>query len=229
MTGLRKATQARGRGELAQRFCGEPFHDTISEIPPNVQSESKVSGGKDENPEKARGSQESSDLSGISEQISTSMKSMELQLCNGLGAFDARLKEVERAKSGDVRTAKSTTTTKSGTIDLRQGVAEPPPPETIEITEDPGDENEVGDDDENKEPPEGKSRVIVPDGTPDGKVVFLPTPYAEKLAKQHQGLRLLKQDVRPAEVGINPYEKKTVLRRTGRMVIEITPKREIRS
>ena len=158
LTGLRKATQARGRGELAQRFSGEPFHDTIDAIPPNVQGESKVSGGKGEKTEKVGGSQESSDLSGISEQISTSMKSMELQLCNGLGAFDARLKEVERAKSGDVRTAKSTTTTKSGTIDLRQGVAEPPPPETIEITEDPGDENEVDDD---EKPPEGKSRVIL--------------------------------------------------------------------
>ena len=61
LTGLKKATEARGRGEQAQRFSGEPFHDTIDEIPTNVQSESKVSGGKDEKTEKAGGSQESQD------------------------------------------------------------------------------------------------------------------------------------------------------------------------
>jgi len=169
LTGLRKATEQRSQGSQVQRFSGEPFPDTIDEIPPNVQSESKVSGGKDGNPEKAGGGQEKPDLSGISKQISTSMKSMELQLRNGLGTFEARLKEVERAKSGDVKTAKSPTTTKASTIDLRQGGQEPPP-ETTDVTADPGDENEVGDDDDdNKEPPEGQSRVIFPDGTPDGK------------------------------------------------------------
>ena len=152
------------------------------------------------------------------------MKSMELQLKNGLGVFESRLKEVERAKSGGVKDPKSPTTTKAGTIDLRQG-GQAPPPATIEITEDPGDETEVGDDDENKEPPAGKSRVIFP----DGQVAFIPTPYAEQLARQRKGLRLLKQDVRPAGVGNNPYEKKIVLGRTGRRVIEITSEREIRS
>jgi len=139
---------------------------------------------------------------------------MELQLRNGLGAFDTRLKEVERGNQGVGKTTKSPTTTKSSTIDLRQQ-AQAPPAETIDIT---ADDNEADDDDDNKERPEGKSRVIVPDGTPDGTVVFLPIPYAEQLAKQRMGLKLLKQDVRPAGVGINPYEKKIVPGRTGRRV-----------
>ena len=51
--------------------------------------------------------------------------------------------------------------TKTGTIDLRQGVQEPPP-ETIDITAE-ADDNENDDDDDNKEPPEGQSRVIFPE------------------------------------------------------------------
>jgi len=212
--GIDKANSERSQGTQVQRISGKPFVDQI----PVLHAEDKTlkgnAGEKSEIPENTGGKEGQLDLSGISEQISTSMKSMELQLKNELGTINTRLKNVEQGKSVGNKQSKSLSTTNTGTIDLRQD-AQAPPPETTEIMEDPGDENEVDDDDENKEPPEGQSRVIVPDRTPDGKVVFLPTPYAEKLAKQHQGLRLLKQDVRPAEVGINSYEKKTVLRRTG--------------
>ena len=129
------------------------------------------------------------------------------------------------AKGSGSNTTESKPPPKTKTFDLRQE-AQPPPDKVNDVTTDPGDENEVDDDDdEKKEPPEGKSRVIFP----DGQVAFIPTPYAEQLARQRKGLRLLKQDVRPAGVGNNPYEKKIVLGRTGRRVIEITSEREIRS
>ena len=224
--GITKANDLRNQGNKPQRISGQPFDDQTPVLHVEDKPPKGTTGEKKEITENTRVKEGQLDLSGISEQISTSMKSMELQLKNGLGVFDARLKEVERAKSGDVRTAKSTTTTKSGTIDLRQGVAEPPPPETTEITEDPGDENEVGDDDdEKKEPPEGKSRVIFP----DGQVAFIPTPYAEQMAKNQKGLRLIEQDVkRVAGVGENPYQKEIILTGTGtRRVVEINPKTEI--
>ncbi len=225
--GINKANALRDQGNKPQRISGQPFDDQIPVEHAEDKPPKGTTGEKKEIPSIAGGKEGQLDLSGISKQISTSMNSMRIELKNGLGTFEARLKNVEQGKSNQDKGSKSQSMTKTGTIDLRQG-RQDPPPATIENTEDPGDENEGDDDDDNKEPPEGQSRVIVPDGTPDGKVVFL-TPYAEKLAKQHQGLRLLKQDVRPAEVGINPYEKKTVLRRTGSRVIEITPKREIRS
>jgi len=82
---------------------------------------------------------------------------------------------VEQGKSDQNKQSKSQSTTKTSTFDLRQAI-QAPPPETIDITADQGDDdNEGDDDDDNKEPPEGKSRVIFPDGAPDGKVVFLPT------------------------------------------------------
>ena len=61
-TGLKKATEQRSQGSQVQRFSGEPYVDTIDEIPPKVQSEPKVSGTKVEKPEKSGGSQESHDL-----------------------------------------------------------------------------------------------------------------------------------------------------------------------
>ncbi|MCZ6647663.1 MAG: hypothetical protein O7B30_00230 [Thaumarchaeota archaeon] len=52
---------------------------------------------------------------------------MELQLRNGLGEFDTRLKNVERAGGSGSKQSKSSTTTESGTVDLKQGAQEPPP------------------------------------------------------------------------------------------------------
>lgn len=220
----REATALRSQGKPVNRISGQTFIDPGPEI--TIGNERKVSdtGEKREISKSTGGGQENPDLSSINEQISTSMKSMELQLKNGLGAFDTRLKEVERVGGSGSKGSKSPTTTKTVTFDLRQE-AQAPPPETIEITEDPGDDNEADDDDENKEPPEGKSKVIFP----DGQVAFIPTPYAEQIAKNQKGLTLLKQDVdKVAGVGENPYNKEIVLTGTGtRRVVEINPKCEI--
>lgn len=226
--GMSKASVMRAQGQPVKRISGKPFVDQTIEIPPEHKGKTGKTGEKSEIPEKTGGKEGPQDLSAISEQISTSMNSMRKELKNELGTINTRLKSVEQARPVNNKGSTSPPSTKTGTIDLRQGAQEPPP-ETVDITADDGDENEGDDDDENKEPPEGQSRVIVPDGTPDGKVVFLPTPYAQQLAQQKKGLILLKQNVRPAGVGINPYEKKIVPRRTCRRVIEITPKREIRS
>ena len=223
-TGLRKASALRGKGGQVQRISGEVFIDHEPEIPPKVNGKSKESETNPEIPERTGVKGGEPVITDVNKEISTSLKSMELQLRNGLGGFESRLKNLEQGKSVGHKAPKATPSTNTGTIDLRQE-AQAPPPETIDITADQGDENEVGDDDDNKEPPEGQSRVIVPDGTPDGKVVFLPTPWAQQLAQQKKGLTLLKQDVdKVAGVGENPYEKQIVLTGTGtRRVVEINP------
>ena len=223
-TGLKKAATLRGKGGQVERISGEAFVDHAPEIPPEVNGKSKESETNPEIPERTGVKEEEPVSTDVNKEISTSLKSMELQLKNGLGTFESRLKNLEQAKSVEHKAPKTTPSSNTGTIDLRQG-AQASTPETTEITEDPGDENEVDNDDENKEPPEGKSRVIFP----DGQVAFIPTPYAEQMAKNQKGLRLLQNDVDTvAGVGGNPYEKQIVLSGTGtRRVVEINPKCEI--
>ncbi len=219
---VRQATILRAQGKPVSRISGQPFLDPGPDI--TIGNESKVSdtGEKKEISEIPGGGQENPDLSGISEQISTSMKSLQLQLKNGLGAFDTRLKNVERAGRSGSKQTKSPTTTKTSTLDLRQEAQAPPPAETTEVTDDQ-------EEDDDGEVPEGQTRVRVPDGTKDGFITFLPTPFAEQLAKQQKGLKLIRQDVdKVAGVGDNPYERKITLTGTGtRRVVEINPKCEI--
>ncbi len=182
--GVNKANAQRSQGQPVQRISGQPFLDQIPVLHDEDRTPSAKTGEKPEIPENTGGKEGQPDLSVISEQISTSMKSMELHLKNQLGTINTRLKNVEQAKSVDNKRTKSQSTTNTGTLDLRQGVQEPPPAETIDITADQGDDDNEGadDGDENKEPPEGQTRVIVPDRTKDGMITFLPTPYAEQLA-----------------------------------------------
>jgi len=183
-TGITKANATRNQGNKPQRISGQPFVDQIPVEHVEDRTLSAKTGEKPEIPENTGGKEGQPDLSVISEQISTSMKSMELHLKNQLGTINTRLKNVEQGVGTDNKGTKSQSTTNTGTLDLRQGVQEPPPAETIDITADQGDDDNEGadDGDENKEPPEGQTRVIVPDRTKDGMITFLPTPYAEQLA-----------------------------------------------
>ncbi len=149
---MRQARILRAQGKPVNRISGQPFIDPGPEITTGNERKVGDTGEKKEISEIPGGGQQNPDLSGISKQISTSMKSMELQLRNGLGAFDTRLKNMERAGGSGSKRSKSTTTTESGTIDLRQAVQAPPPPETIDITADQGgdNDNEGGDDDDDE-------------------------------------------------------------------------------
>ena len=120
-TGIIKANASRDQGNKPQRISGQPFLDQIPVEHAKDRTSKGTTGEKKEIPETTGGKEGQLDLSGISEQISTSMKSMQLQLKNGLGAFETRLKEVEQGKSDQDKGTKSQSTTKTGTIDLRQG------------------------------------------------------------------------------------------------------------
>jgi len=131
--GINKANKERSQGTQVQRISGKPFVDQNIEILPVHKGNNGKTGEKSEIHEKTGGKEGLQDLSGISEQISTSMKSMELHLKNELGTINTRLKNVEQAKSVDNKQSKSLPITKTGTLDLRQAVQEPPPAETIDI------------------------------------------------------------------------------------------------
>ncbi len=159
VTGFRSAQALRNDGKPVIRVSGETFVDPIPVLEPKDKGKSSEAGGSQGNSERTGGSEGGPALSAISEQISTSMKSMEIHLRNGLGAFESRLKNVEQANQGGGKKAITQTTTKSGTLDLRQGVQEPPPAETIDITAEQGDDDDEGGDDDDGEVPEGKTRV----------------------------------------------------------------------
>ncbi len=71
--------------------------DSKPEIDQGSETKSTEAGKKREKSEKLRGGQENSDLSAISEQISTSMESVKKETRSGLEQFEARSKNVERA------------------------------------------------------------------------------------------------------------------------------------